>query len=266
MGQQLSIGAVALQTGISVRALRLYEEAGLVRPGRTDAGRRVFDVEDLQRLQQIMALKKAGCTLAQIAAALRQGQLDPADLIDLQISALEQQHEKISLAIGSLRAARGQLAKGAVLTIEALCKLIKSGEEAMTEQAWKPVWNKYYTPEEQERWKTAKMQFTEEDGQAFTRLWSELIVRVEIVISQGAAPDTDAAMALAIEWYELQKPMVDAVGIDLWNKSSKMYHEMNEWQTDTVKPPFSLEVYEFILKAADAARIRGVIPPKMIVE
>jgi hypothetical protein len=41
-----------------------------------------------------------------------------------------------------------------------------------------------------------------------------------------------------------------------------MYEEMDEWQSDTVKAPFSTAVYAFILKAAEAGRASGVIPAR----
>jgi len=84
MDKALSIGELAERSGISVRALRLYEAEGLIKPVRTQAGRRVYQAGDVARLQQILLLKKAGCTLGQIGQLLDKRPFDPARLIDAQ--------------------------------------------------------------------------------------------------------------------------------------------------------------------------------------
>jgi len=45
--QALPIGGVVRLTGLTERALRFYEERGLIKPLRTQAGRRVYGAEDL---------------------------------------------------------------------------------------------------------------------------------------------------------------------------------------------------------------------------
>jgi DNA-binding transcriptional MerR regulator len=262
MGRELSIGDVAVRSGVSARALRLYETAGLIRPRRTGAGRRVFDAADLGRLQHILLLKKAGYTLGQIADLLRRRQLDPAELIDLQIAALDRRHRTLGAALGTLKAARRQLTDGQVLTVDALCDLIKLGEDTMTQEVWQSVWDRYYTPEEQERWKAVNLSFSAEDGQAYARQWTDLIAQVEAAMAKGVKPQDTLAMNLAKAWYDLQKPMMDRVGADVWNKAARMYQEMDQWQTDTVKAPFSKAAYQFIAEAAEAARAQGMIPPR----
>lgn len=132
----------------------------------------------------------------------------------------------------------------------------------MTEQAWKQVWDRYYTPEEQARWKAAKLDYAEGDIEATQRAWTDLIGRVTAAITAGARPEDEESVAMAKEWYDLQQPLVQKLGVAMWNKGSKMYEEMEQWQTNAVQSPFSPEVYEFIRLAADAGRATGVIPPR----
>jgi DNA-binding transcriptional MerR regulator len=96
----LSIGEVARRCGVSARALRLYEAAGLLRPARSEAGRRVYGGEQLGRVHQILVLKRAGWTLAEIGRLLRAGSLNPARLIDVQIGLVEQRHGGAGTRVG----------------------------------------------------------------------------------------------------------------------------------------------------------------------
>lgn len=66
----LSIGWVARRTGLSVSAIRFYEEQGLVHPGRDRGGRRVFARADVRRLSFVLIAQRLGFGLAEIRAAL----------------------------------------------------------------------------------------------------------------------------------------------------------------------------------------------------
>ena len=66
MDELLDIREVVRRTGLTSRALRFYEARGLVAPLRTHNGRRLYGAAALERINQIVALKRAGLTLAQI--------------------------------------------------------------------------------------------------------------------------------------------------------------------------------------------------------
>src|SRR3954451_23241643 len=68
----LDIRDVAKRTGLTSRALRFYEARGLLSPLRTYSGRRLYGRGELERIQQILALKRAGLSLAQIGNCARQ--------------------------------------------------------------------------------------------------------------------------------------------------------------------------------------------------
>ena len=66
----LSIGDVAARTGLSVSAIRFYEDKGLVSPERNAGGQRRYTRVDLRRLSFVMAAQRLGLTLTDIAGAL----------------------------------------------------------------------------------------------------------------------------------------------------------------------------------------------------
>ncbi len=68
----LRIQEVASDTGLTTRAIRYYEELGLLEPaGRSDGAYRLFDASDLERLRFIRELRDdAGFSLLQIGQLL----------------------------------------------------------------------------------------------------------------------------------------------------------------------------------------------------
>ena len=66
----LAIGELAARTGLSVSAIRFYEEKGLVQSLRTSGGQRRFLRSDIRRLSFALIAQQIGCTLPEIAAEL----------------------------------------------------------------------------------------------------------------------------------------------------------------------------------------------------
>ncbi|NNC52842.1 MAG: redox-sensitive transcriptional activator SoxR [Erythrobacter sp.] len=66
----LPIGDLARRTGLSVSAIRFYEEKGLVEPHRTAGNQRRFLRSDIRRLSFILIAQKLGLSLGEIEEAL----------------------------------------------------------------------------------------------------------------------------------------------------------------------------------------------------
>ena len=60
----------ARHLGVSAKALRLYEQRGLVTPGRTAAGWRTFGASEMARAAEVVALRALGLSLAEVARVL----------------------------------------------------------------------------------------------------------------------------------------------------------------------------------------------------
>ncbi|NUP37654.1 MAG: MerR family transcriptional regulator, partial [Streptomyces sp.] len=68
------IGELAAQAGTTTRALRYYEEQGLLESGRTAAGYRVYGPAAVRRVRNIRELLSCGFTVDDVRALL--GHLD----------------------------------------------------------------------------------------------------------------------------------------------------------------------------------------------
>ena len=97
---------VARRLGVSIKALRLYERRGLVRPRRTARGWRLYNEDDIDRLGQALAFKAMGFGLSQIATLLDAGPADVAAALAVQEERLRQQRAAMEAALANLRDAR----------------------------------------------------------------------------------------------------------------------------------------------------------------
>jgi DNA-binding transcriptional MerR regulator len=119
----LSPAGAARRLGVSAKALRLYEERGLLTPGRTPAGWRAYGPAEMQRAEEIAALRALGFSLAQVARVLGgdASGLEPA--LAARQSALEDRLRHLAAAIARVRNLRADLAAGATPAISDLLAL-----------------------------------------------------------------------------------------------------------------------------------------------
>jgi DNA-binding transcriptional MerR regulator len=121
----LNSSQAARRLGVSVKALRLYEQRGLVTPGRTAAGWRAYGPADLARAAEIVALRALGFSLVQIARVLQgdaQG-LEPA--LAAHQTMLEARLGELAAMVEKVRGLRGELARGRAPSAAELTRLLQ---------------------------------------------------------------------------------------------------------------------------------------------
>ncbi|MBP7704648.1 MAG: MerR family transcriptional regulator [Caulobacter sp.] len=99
---------LARRLGITIKALRVYERQGLVKPRRSRQGWRVYAPEDIERLSRALALKAMGFGLSQIAGLLDAGPDEMAVALAAQEARLVGERARLEKALGSVRDARRQ--------------------------------------------------------------------------------------------------------------------------------------------------------------
>jgi MerR family copper efflux transcriptional regulator len=107
----LRAGEVAARSGVSRKALRLYEAMGILSPpGRTEAGYRVYGDDVLALLGFVTQARRLGFSLAEIraiAAIRRSGPLPcphVQDLVRLKVAALDRTLRELTATRRALRA------------------------------------------------------------------------------------------------------------------------------------------------------------------
>lgn len=109
--------------GVSSKALRLYEDRGLVSPGRTAAGWRVYGPAELARAEDVVALRGLGLSLGEVERVLSGDGRDLATALASQQSVLEARMQALVVALARVRELRGGLARGAAPDMALLRRL-----------------------------------------------------------------------------------------------------------------------------------------------
>lgn len=207
----LRIGQLARRSGVSAKALRLYEQRGLLQPcTHSAAGYRLYGPPALQRLTQIVLLKRSGFSLAEIGRLLRRDPHAAASLLFDRIDALERDLADKRQALLRLRAVARRLGSASSLDIDELLQNLNMSQDIE------------FTPEErsalQRRAEKMGAHFTEEEREGFRRraealgeagmaeaqrAWPALIVEVAAAMD-ACVPATDPqVLERARRWYAL---------------------------------------------------------------
>jgi DNA-binding transcriptional MerR regulator len=105
----LKIGELAKATGKTQRALRLYEELGLLTPGTRTAGNfRVYDDKSVERVTWIGKLQELGFTLHDIKELLPD-ETAPKDAMRRVRAIFEAKQAEVALQIERLQQLQGEL-------------------------------------------------------------------------------------------------------------------------------------------------------------
>ena len=110
--RHLSASQAAARLGVSVKALRLYEQRGLLFPARTAAGWRAYGPTQMARAAEIAGLRALGLSLAQVGRVLGGDAHDLASALAGHQSALEGRRRDLSDTIARVHRLRDDLARG----------------------------------------------------------------------------------------------------------------------------------------------------------
>jgi DNA-binding transcriptional MerR regulator len=130
----LTIAECAFRTGLTIRALRVYEDHGLITPGRSPGGWRQYGPADLVRLNMIALLKTAGMSLAQIREVAGTRANEPAlqPILQAQLETWKTRRLAADRGIAITEAALERLNTVRSLSVDELCNLI--GAIEMTQE------------------------------------------------------------------------------------------------------------------------------------
>lgn len=121
----LRIGEIAERSGVSAKALRLYEQRGLLKPcTHSEAGYRLYGPEALRRLMRIVVLKRSGFTLAEIGGLLSSESPVIATVLGDRIEALQRELADKSAALATLRALSERMGSASTLDLDQLLESI----------------------------------------------------------------------------------------------------------------------------------------------
>lgn len=199
----LSAAQCARRTGMTVRALRLYERLGLIEPARSSKGWRIYGPGELQRLSVIATLKAFGMTLEQIRSLLRTSPPPLAGVLEMQLRACRAKRDEADKALGLVRAALAAIQSGHSLTLEDLCNLTRSMEMANRRAITRELINEEISPHEERAYLTWMSERPAEESKALQEYSAEVrgVFRsLEELRARKCEPSAPEAQSLIAQW------------------------------------------------------------------
>lgn len=257
MTNMFDIAEIARATGLSSRALRFYEARGLIQPLRGEGGRRIFGVGELERLHAIVALKRAGFTLAVIGRMLDRPSAALGPMIAAQARVVEAERAALADTAMLLRSIQSRIDAGERIDVATLCSLIRKGN-AMTTTQWKSVVDRHFSEEEQAHWAGRMDALAPDfDQNAYQAQWADLGQRIGAALPMD--PDSEVAREFVRQWHALLAPFRAVASPEMLAGATKLHQNRAEWDGQA-DPGFSSEVWQFIQAAGAAMKARGEVP------
>jgi DNA-binding transcriptional MerR regulator len=165
----LTVGQVAEQFDVTVRTLHHYDEIGLLVPSeRTSAGYRLYDGEDITRLQHVVVYRRLGFALEEIALLLDDPSADVGEHLRRQRDAVMSRLDEMRDLVTAIDQALEKEMSGIKLTKEEQKELFGDGfsedyaDEA--EQRWG----------ETDAWKQSQRRTSQYAKEDWVRMKSEM--------------------------------------------------------------------------------------------
>jgi MerR family transcriptional regulator, thiopeptide resistance regulator len=237
MSGSYRIGKFAKLAGVTVRALHHYDRIGLLKPQRGSSGIRLYCLEDLERLEQIAALKFLGIPLQEIKLLLKRGPLTLVDSLHVQREALAEKRKLIDRAVVAIEAAEKVIQSGQTTDASILRKIIAVIDMRPQENFMR----KYYTDQ---AWLDKERIVHETPPEVRLKnfhAWQQLFAEIEAAIDLN--PASEPAQALAKRWLQIGETAnggneaVRAGVIEAWNDR----HNWPQDQQDRLLASFGLD-------------------------
>ncbi|HSG48900.1 MAG TPA: MerR family transcriptional regulator [Longimicrobiales bacterium] len=188
---RLKVGALARETGLTVRALHHYEEIGLLLPReRTPAGHRLYGVDEVGRLHQIASLRQLGLSLEEIRAALDRPGASLEQVLALQMERLRRRIRDEEELLARLESLAERLRRDeADVSLRELARSV--GETVRLER--------YYTTEQLQALDRRARELGPEAILASQSRWEEIFRGFGRAVTRGMPLDHPEVEALARE-------------------------------------------------------------------
>ena len=155
--------------GVTVRTLHHYDRLGLLKPKkRSVAGYRMYQLKDLERIEQIVALKFLALPLAEIRQVLDNKPLSLQQALARQRVGLLEKRRLLDRALEAI--GEVELAIGQGKPIAILLRRILEAIEMQNDSSWMM---KYYTPTAQEKIAERAKTFTPEMQAEVSQAWKD---------------------------------------------------------------------------------------------
>jgi DNA-binding transcriptional MerR regulator len=236
------IGELARLTGVSVRTLHHYHDIGLLCPSeRSESGYRLYDADDVVRLQQILSLRSLGFSLADVRACLERSVFSPQHIIELHLERLTQQIARQQQLCARLETVQAQMKTRQKVSVEDFLRIAEA--TSMTD--------KYFNDEQMAYLEERKNNLGEDHIREVEAEWPRLIAQVQAAMDHGDDPASEPVQKLAQRWMELVN---EFTGGDPGVLASLTRMYQNEENVGGVNSAERGEMFTYVQRAREASQ------------
>jgi MerR family transcriptional regulator, thiopeptide resistance regulator len=231
--------------GVTVRTLHHYDRLGLLRAQRNESGFRIYTDADLERLENIIALKFIGLPLKQIGTLLGGDNRDLSCALRSQLAALEEKKRHLETTINTVRSAEAALRAGKTPSLRQIIEVM----EMQNDHEWIL---QHFSHGARQRVQDRLTLMTSARWSELQREWTALADDIHARAHQDpAAPDSQAL----ISRWEVLIRQTTADDQELVHGLKSLYSDRNNWPErvrEAVLPLLDERILEFLERAVAA--------------
>lgn len=195
MADAHTVGDLAARAGVTVRTLHHYDELGLLSPNeRSAAGYRLYDSDDVARLQQILLYRELGLPLDEIAAAMSDPNFDRIAALRQQRARLDTKASHLQQMIEAVDAAIDADERGTTMSTDDMLGVFGDFDPKEHEEEARERWGHTDAYNESAR-RTAR--YTKEDWERHAAESDEIYAAFAALKDAGTPATSEEAMTVA---------------------------------------------------------------------
>ncbi|TGB01082.1 MerR family transcriptional regulator [Halobacillus salinus] len=191
-------GELAKHLDITVRAVRYYDQIGLVSPAaKNSSGKRLYSEEEVMELEKVLLLKSLNMGLEDIKEILREKTI--AEILLLNEKKLKAEIADLEQSLRQNEGLKNSVRLEGTIRWDALLPLVRENKR----RALKNRWDDHFNEEEQALLTRELPKMEEADATK----WIRLIERIRLCIERGILPDSIDGRLIAEDCLALSRGM-----------------------------------------------------------
>lgn len=191
-------------SGVTPRALRWYDETGLLKPLRTTAaGYRIYGPRQVERLQDILFFRELGFELSAIRGMLDNPAFDRQAALQSHLTALEQQRDRLNSLILTVQKTISTLQGETTMTDLEKFEAFKHRTVEENEAKYGKEIREQYGDATMDRANANVLALTQEDYLRWQALGREILTSLSAAVKAGTTPSGKEGQRIAAlhrEW------------------------------------------------------------------
>ena len=195
---EYSIQELSRLSGVTTRALRWYDQIGLLKPSRVaESGYRYYGPAEVDRLQDILFYRALGVELARIRECLDDPSFNRTAALRSHLAALEAERTRLDALIRSVRDTIRCEERKEIMSDEQKFEALKQQILTRHEQVYGKEAREKYGDDMVDAAQGAIRDLTVEQYRAWTQLGQQIQARLEAAVRAGLSPEGEAGREVA---------------------------------------------------------------------